>query len=757
MADAITAANSDTATGSCIAGSGNDTIVFTANVTLSGSTPQITSEITFSGNDYTLDGADSYRLFVISAAPVTINNLTLNNGNASYGGAIYAIDGSSVTVSDSVFSNNEGNSGGAIYAEGSGMTLNDSVFSNNEGSYGGAIYASTTLTISKSSFSGNSATNYGGAVYALGFSTISNSSFSGNSATADGGAIYQWGDGGMLTLTHVTIAGNSAAAGNGVYLNSATTLNMRNSLIKDNGAGAACYTAGVVGQNVGNLISDNSCSPAFSGDPKLGDFHSGGYYPLQSDSPAIDVADSSHCLGADQLGTTRPQGSGCDIGAFEVPDDPISPTATAPSTNTPVATDTPMPIPTDTPEPTATDTPAPTATDTPAPTATNTPEPGPIEFSLAHGETKTVDLSELGSGLSWSATIKTWHVGAGECRSGNLGERARNKLDGSISGATMSLQAGSSGAHILRLYVTGTGAGTTVEQEYKINVGPVDEDTVDPGTCAGSPTPTATDTPSPLPTATLTATNTALPTATNTPSPVPTDTPVPTATNTPSPVPTATNTPSPVPTDTPVPTATNTPSPVPTDTPVPTATNTPSPVPTDTPVPTATNTPSPAPTDTPVPTATNTPGPVPTDTPVPTATNTPSPVPTDTPVPTATNTPVPTATDTPAPGLIEFSMAHGETKTVDLSELGSGLSWSATIKTWHVGAGECRSGNLGERARNKLDGSISGETMSLQAGNSGAHILRLYVTGTGAGTTVEQEYKVNVGPVDDSTVDPGDC
>ena len=65
----------------------------------------------------------------------------------------------------------------------------------------------------------------------------------------------------------------------------------------------------------------------------------------------------------------------------------------------------------------------------------------------------------------------------------------------------------------------------------------------------------------------------------------------------------------------------------------------------------------------------------PTATPVP---STPTPVP-----PTATPVP-PTATEAP-PSVIEFSMAHGESKTIDLSQLGAGLSWSATIKTWHVG------------------------------------------------------------------------
>ncbi len=735
LPDAIIAANTDTATGSCSAGSGADTIVFTANVTLSAHSPVITSDITFKGNNYTLDGAGSYRLFSVSDATLTvaINNLTLKNST----GAIVAYGGS-ITISDSSFSDNSAYDGAAIYTEGS-VTISDSSFNNNFATRaGGAIYAFTgSLTISGSSFSDNSVMSHGGAIavssgsitisgssfhnnsssdggggalYASGMTlSISNSSFSANSTLNDGGAIYLWDADSTLTLTHVTIAGNSALQGNAIY-NNGSSVNMRNSLLKDNGGGNACYTVGALNQNVGNLISDGSCSAALSGDPKLGAY-SNGYYPLLGDSPAINAADSNHCLSVDQLGTARPQGSACDIGAYELPAAQISPPP--PPTNTPVPTDTPV--------------------------------PGIVEISMAHGEAKTIDLAQLGSGLSWSATIKTWHVGAGEVRSGNLGARARNKLDGSISGATMSLQAGSSGAHILRLYVTGAGNGATVEQEYKVNVGPVDENTIDPGT--GSPAPTATNTPVPTATNTPvpTATNTPVPTATNTPVPTATNTPVPTATNTP--VPTATNTPVPTATNTPVPTATDTPIPVPTDTPEPTATNTPIPVPTDTPVPTATDTPMPIPTDTPVPTATDTPIPIPTDTPEPTATDTPIPVPTDTPVPT----------DSPAPGLIEFSMAHGEAKTVDLAELGSGLSWSATIKTWHLGAGECRSGDLGARARNKLNGSISGATMSLQAGSSGAHILRLYVTGAGNGAPVEQEYKVNVGPVDDSTVDPDDC
>jgi hypothetical protein len=41
------------------------------------------------------------------------------------------------------------------------------------------------------------------------------------------------------------------------------------------------------------------------------------YYPLRDRSPAVDYADPEFCLDTDQVGTARPQGGGCDIGAIE--------------------------------------------------------------------------------------------------------------------------------------------------------------------------------------------------------------------------------------------------------------------------------------------------------------------------------------------------------------------------------------------------------------------------------------------------------
>ena len=49
LADAITAANTDTATNGCTAGSGADTITLGVNITLKAPLPDITSEITIEG------------------------------------------------------------------------------------------------------------------------------------------------------------------------------------------------------------------------------------------------------------------------------------------------------------------------------------------------------------------------------------------------------------------------------------------------------------------------------------------------------------------------------------------------------------------------------------------------------------------------------------------------------------------------------------------------------------------------------------
>jgi hypothetical protein len=40
-------------------------------------------------------------------------------------------------------------------------------------------------------------------------------------------------------------------------------------------------------------------------------------HALLADSPGIDAADAAICPATDQRGVARPQGAGCDVGAYE--------------------------------------------------------------------------------------------------------------------------------------------------------------------------------------------------------------------------------------------------------------------------------------------------------------------------------------------------------------------------------------------------------------------------------------------------------
>ena len=141
LADAITAANTDTATNGCTAGSGADTITLGVNITLAWQLPDITSEITIEGASYDIDGNDEYQIFYVDGGDLTVNNITLTGGyDGAFGGAIYA-DGGSLTVTNSRLENSEaGLLGGAIETSNTNVTIRNSIFvGNSSGSLGGAI------------------------------------------------------------------------------------------------------------------------------------------------------------------------------------------------------------------------------------------------------------------------------------------------------------------------------------------------------------------------------------------------------------------------------------------------------------------------------------------------------------------------------------------------------------------------------------------------------------------------------------------
>ncbi len=267
-----------------------------------------------SANRLSISGNNTSRVFYINlGAVLTINNLTVTQGNAGNGGGIYNYSG--------------------------------------------------TLNLTKSTVSGNSADFTGGGIYNfLGTLSLANATVSNNSATFGGigGGIYNYS--GTLTLTNATVSGNSADYGGGIR-NDGGTVNAGNSIIAANTATsfAPDFSGTVISQGY-NLVGIVDGSTGFTAagdkvgtsaaplDPKLGPLaYNGGQTPtlacpfpcglnsafnggrtqtlaLLPGSPAIDAGNS--ILTTDQRGFPRPVdfpsipnaagGNGSDIGAFEV-------------------------------------------------------------------------------------------------------------------------------------------------------------------------------------------------------------------------------------------------------------------------------------------------------------------------------------------------------------------------------------------------------------------------------------------------------
>ena len=203
---------------------------------------------------------------------------------------------------------------------------------NRVGHNGGAIALRySTSVFSNSSFVGNRARTYDGGAIFIGQDVtldVINSTFSDNRA-ARGGALatnvstYKGVSPSRTTLTHVTIVDKRGGDwGFSIWVDeNDVNFRLRNSLIKGKKSiyrkyGSSCY--GPLKENIGNFIEDGSCASMEGGDPMLAEMTgSPAYFALLDGSPALDAADARFCTETDQLGTPRPQGAGCDIGAIE--------------------------------------------------------------------------------------------------------------------------------------------------------------------------------------------------------------------------------------------------------------------------------------------------------------------------------------------------------------------------------------------------------------------------------------------------------
>jgi predicted outer membrane repeat protein len=310
------------------------------------------------GTSYTNFGG---AIYVHNSTDLIITNSAFIHNTAYEAGAIHIMGFSNTTILDSEFTSNSSQSeAGAVESRGANnLTLQRSVFTNNSAAYnGGALVLESggvrtienntfannsagsagAITISQSSgseiylrnnlFSGNTATTGNGGAISISLSSITpllyieNNTFYANQAAGKGGAINTSGS---SVLTNNTLSDNSADSGGSIYLQAPGSMTLNNNIIANNSSGGECSSYGTVfTQGANNLVEDGSveCKPTLITDPGLSPLANNGgltqTMAIGSDSPAYDSGGDAFCTATDQRGVIRPQGSHCDIGAFEL-------------------------------------------------------------------------------------------------------------------------------------------------------------------------------------------------------------------------------------------------------------------------------------------------------------------------------------------------------------------------------------------------------------------------------------------------------
>ena len=285
-----------------------------------------------------------------------------------YDGGGIAVINSSVNIHDCLLSDNFASNGGGLWFYHSAVTLENCDVTGNQATNGGGVYGyQASLSMLNSRVTDNIAAAFGGGINLDG----ANGSFSqtlvqGNRASNGAGIAFTSGDDYTLTntfiadniltdaaghgaglfaewcvpaLRHTTLANNSGGDGSGiylgtdlndppvdltgtifagqeigVYLGSGTVVNLEDTLWA---TGAWVNTAEWAGDGTLNRgVVDLHSDPAFV-DAANGDFH------ILLSSAAVNTGTLSNSA-LDYDGDIRPSRGGVDIGADELPDDPLA-------------------------------------------------------------------------------------------------------------------------------------------------------------------------------------------------------------------------------------------------------------------------------------------------------------------------------------------------------------------------------------------------------------------------------------------------
>jgi len=259
-------------------------------------------------------------------ADSTVAGLTVTNGYALLGGAIYCYNNSSPSITNCVFSTNSAVLGGAIACTNSNSRskiTNCKVTANSALVGGGGIYCNGASPIIRNCIiSGNFAPN-GGAMYShnVGNPVVANSTISGNAASSSAGGVYCYKSS-NLTINNSILWANTAMSASEVFvgnLGAATSIRISYSDIQGGDENVLCDSGCTVNWGQGNInIYPNFVEMGNISESKIymeGDYH------LLEESPCIDAGDPIFVAAPDETdidGDPRIIGGRVDMGAYEL-------------------------------------------------------------------------------------------------------------------------------------------------------------------------------------------------------------------------------------------------------------------------------------------------------------------------------------------------------------------------------------------------------------------------------------------------------
>jgi hypothetical protein len=331
----------------------------TYSLTQGGSLVSAASGVTLAGGGpgaSVIDGSNNmqYRILKVSGGSLAVHDVGFTFGNdghdencsptpcatlAMYGGGdIYNSSAATLTLDDVAFS------GAASVPDGGGLsnsgtaTLHDVLFQQTGAAFGGGLFNRGTLTADRVTFDRTGSGSFGGgAIYnASGNARLTNTTIYGSGwGSSLPGGLYNAG--GSVTLLNSTLAGNIRGA---IETDGSASTSVGNTIIgsgEPDGGDYACVRTGAYSRAAraithdlgGNIDQDDACELSAAGsqrgvDPRLGALAmNGGLVPtmaLAAGSPALDAVPpgGTACATTDARSIVRPQGTGCDIGAFEL-------------------------------------------------------------------------------------------------------------------------------------------------------------------------------------------------------------------------------------------------------------------------------------------------------------------------------------------------------------------------------------------------------------------------------------------------------